>query len=100
METGIQLIAKERIEQITKHNRTTGRDVLENNNYQLSKAANMLCLEDWGCLSEDEIIEDYCPENWDKTIWEKMVRKPYRERLIIAGALIAAEIDRLTANNR
>jgi hypothetical protein len=28
-------------------------------------------------------------------IWNKMAFKPYKERLIIAGALIAAEIDRL-----
>ena len=35
------------------------------------------------------------PNGWDQEIWEKMIRKPHQERLIIAGALIAAELDRL-----
>ncbi len=32
-------------------------------------------------------------------IFTKMCYKPYEERLIIAGALIAAEIDRLQTEN-
>ncbi len=35
------------------------------------------------------------PKEWDKTITEKMLNKNYKQRLVIAGALIAAEIDRL-----
>ena len=34
------------------------------------------------------------PEFMDKEAWEKIVNKPYRDRLVVAGALIAAEIDR------
>ena len=37
------------------------------------------------------------PSDWDDTISLKMCSKSYKERLIIAGALIAAELDRLTA---
>ena len=41
-------------------------------------------------------FDDY-PENWDRNVVAHMMQKPYKERLIIAGALIAAELDRLTA---
>jgi hypothetical protein len=34
------------------------------------------------------------PSNWDESQWLKMIQKPYRERLIISAALIAAELDR------
>lgn len=37
------------------------------------------------------------PTGWDKSIWAKMCSKSYKERLIMAGALIAAELDRLTS---
>lgn len=92
--TGIELIAKERQEQIEKHGRTIESDVNCNNHYQLSQAASLLIGE--------VLIEDYeaspsemCPSEWDEGIWEKMCRKPYKDRLIIAGALIAAELDRI-----
>lgn len=35
------------------------------------------------------------PSFWDKALWKRMIEKPEKERLIIAGALIAAEIDRI-----
>ena len=38
------------------------------------------------------------PYGWDKKIWQHMTNKPLKERLIIAGALIAAEIDRINYN--
>ena len=34
--------------------------------------------------------------HFDRTITDKMEGKPYKERLIIAGALIAAELDRIS----
>jgi len=92
---GIQLIEKERQEQIEKHGRDSGHDAQHNDDFQLSHAASWLAPESWGCNSADDVIKDQCPLGWDAEIWAKMVRKPYRERLIIAGALIAAEIDRL-----
>ena len=43
---------------------------------------------------DDFIDLDEAPHGWDKELFEKMVDKPHIERLTIAGALIAAEIDR------
>lgn len=37
----------------------------------------------------------FYPKTWSSLFSENIVRKPYKERLIIAGALIAAEIDRI-----
>ena len=34
------------------------------------------------------------PERWDFQIWEKMCRKSKKDRFVIAGALLKAEIDR------
>lgn len=88
MKTGIELIAQERNEQIEKHGRGVERDVDENTLQQLPVAA-MLLIE--GGIK----IEMMCPSEWDDEIWLKMARKSYKDRLIIAGALLAAEIDRL-----
>jgi hypothetical protein len=92
METaGIKLIAKERDEQLTKHNRTIKSDVYYNPKGQLSVAAGILAQ-----MKIPEHIKDtLIPLGWDPLIWDKMMGKPYKERLVIAGALIAAEIDRL-----
>lgn len=87
--SGIDLIAEERMEQLTKHNRSIEDDVKFNTNYQLSYAASLLALE------ELFINKMTCPLNWDNELWKKMNNKTHKERLIIAGALIAAEIDRL-----
>lgn len=87
MKTGIELIAEERAEQITKHNRTIEKDVEQNNNYELRKGAIALLEDDRNRFSGF----------WNKEICDKMIAKSYKERLIIAGAFIAAEIDRLQA---
>jgi len=88
MKTGIELIAIERTEQIKKHGRTIQSDVEENTEDQLPTAA--LWLIEGGLTMRQRV-----PSQWDEDIWHKMIDKPYKERLIIAGALIAAEIDRL-----
>lgn len=87
MKTGVELIAKERKEQIEKHKRTVELDVKLNFDKQLSTAAMRL-------LYNDSSTSSY-PIGWNKNIWNHMRNKSYKERLIIAGALIAAEIDRL-----
>lgn len=92
---GIELIAQEREEQLTKHLRTVTDDVELNNEEQLSKAASILLYNHDNCLDKDGIIEDHCPQGWDKEIWSRMVNKTYKDRLIISGALIAAELDRI-----
>lgn len=93
MKTGIQLIAIERQEQIEKHGRTVEND-------------KKLYAEDYGNMSQLTFVAEilmkrtfhnpHPPKGWDVSIFNKMISKPYKERLIIAGALIAAEIDRIT----
>lgn len=92
--TGIELIAKERQEQIEKHGRSIEQDQEFNDNCQLALGAEMLL------ASEHEEGIDSCsyPDGWNENICNKMLSKSYKEKLIIAGALIAAEIDRLNAN--
>ncbi|MDY8137588.1 hypothetical protein [Aquimarina sp. 2201CG5-10] len=91
--TGIELITKERKEQIEIHNRTIEDDKKFNTDYQLSYAG---CCLVWTEI--DNFLLD-CryrpPTGWGLQSWHNMLDKPYKERLIIAGALIAAEIDRL-----
>jgi len=91
MKTGIELIAQERKEQIEKHGRTIEKDVIDNSRLQLSDAASKLCADDAGGYWGTSTL----PIGWNQEVWDKMTNKPYRERLIIAGALIAAEIDRI-----
>lgn len=92
MKTGVELIAQERDEQIEKHGFTVGRDVVENRGEQLTEAVIKL-------LDENSDRMNY-PEGWSEIVWWRMMSKPYKERLIIAGALLAAEIDRLQAHER
>lgn len=102
--TGIELIAEERNEQIEKHGRTVASDVEYNVCGQLSFAVVALASEydatgNKGGSDENRInhFERWRPIGWDKEQWMIMISKSYRERLIIAGALAAAEIDRLQA---
>lgn len=83
--SGIELILNERLQHFSKHNRSVERDVQENKNCQLAEAAE--------ALIEGDIT--WMPDSWDEAICERMIGKSYQERLVIAGALIAAEIDRL-----
>lgn len=84
--TGIELIANERKEQILKHGYTGGHDVQENNHEQLASAALGAIIGEFGEF----------PASWSDTACLKIINKTKKERLIIAGALLAAEIDRLT----
>lgn len=93
--TGIELIAKERKEQIEKHGRTVALDIKINNDFELCHAANGLLFSEGEISPMDIIMEFGKLKDWDRGIIQKMVQKSYKERLVIAGALIAAEIDRL-----
>lgn len=90
MKTGIELITEERKKQIEKHGRTAMHDAQNNDFGQLKDAAIMLMD---GYPSQDEDNSE--PFKWNEAAWSKLTEKPKVERLIIAGALIAAEIDRL-----
>ncbi|MDQ1139438.1 hypothetical protein [Pedobacter agri] len=90
MKTGIELIAIERQEQIEKHGRTVEKDIeLYRDGYgnmsQLTFVAEILI--------KRTFTNPHPPKGFDEVIFNKMISKPYKERLIIAGALIAAEID-------
>jgi len=93
MKTGIELIAAERQEQIEKHGRTVEMDVKENYETELSYFAGLICHAN----ANSADVMSYLPPKWDKVICKHILSKPYKQRLIIAGALIAAEIDRLNA---
>lgn len=93
--TGIELITEERQEQIQKHNRSIEKGIEQNDNDQLSIGAYMLLAVDY----EEGIDPESYPDGWDKDICDHMISKPYKDRLIIAGALIAAEIDRLQSKD-
>lgn len=100
MKTGIELISAERQEQIEKHGRTIESDVQQNTMNELCDGARFLLLETPAQEFEldEDMIHFMIPKTWDNELFFKMYRKPYKERLIIAGALIAAEIDRLNAS--
>ena len=83
--TGIELIAKERHEQIAKHGRTVSRDYTENSNEELVDAATSI-------IQANPI---YWPNSWDAQVLAKIRKKGRKEQLAIAAALLAAEIDRL-----
>lgn len=84
MKTGQELIRIERVEQMVKHNKKN--DSQENPYGQLKDAAVYL-------LTGDPF---FYPGNWSQEWKEKFDKKNEIQKLIVAGALIAAEIDRLS----
>ena len=97
METGIELIANERQKQIEKYGFTAEHHVNHPEWYsekQLTSAAHMIEAYDKND-GINSIYRDMCPLNWDLEWWQRLCDKPYEERLIISGAFIAAEIDRI-----
>lgn len=84
--TGIELIAKEREEQIEKY----ADEMYATRNKDLSKLVLIILNKDH---SSD--TAEYGVRGWHRATLMDIKRKPYKERLIIAGALIAAELDRL-----
>jgi len=87
--SGVELIAKEREEQIEVHGCSIEYDCANNFEGQLVYAAHVL-LEG----NDEERLGYEVPVGWGEVLWDKMLRKNYRDRLVMAGALIAAELDR------
>jgi len=87
MKTGVELIAQERAEQIEKHGRTINEDLKYNPSGELIMAAEALIC-DFGNGNWNKF-----PNRWDNDICRKMINKPLKERMIIAAALLAAQID-------
>lgn len=92
MKTGIELIAIERQEQIEKHGWSLENDQCYSDGELIQACQYALC---------DDPRFQYVfgwPSGWDNHYKEKIWIKTRLERLIVAGALICAEIDRLNAN--
>ena len=87
MKTGIELVAQERQEQIEKHGITIEKDIEKNDGDQLR----------YGAMALLSGIEEDFPSEWETSLWKKLESKTEIEQLIIAGAFICAEIDRLQA---
>lgn len=103
METGVEMIADERqLKQIEKHGFTAEHHAMHPEWYgngQLIDAANMISAYDEKELG-NQVYRTICPLNWDLVWWQKLCDKPQIERLAIAGAFLAAEIDRLNFISR
>lgn len=81
--TGVELIEKERLEHKVKHGKSVKHDVETYKNRELIQAVI-------GLLLGNPL---FVPEGWDEEQYGKMIDKPEVERFIIAGSLIAAQID-------
>lgn len=89
----VRLIALERKKQLHKgFSIQYDKDINQDN--QLSLAASFLAHPE-PSGHDEELIEFFKPEGWSLEYWESMCNKTHEERLIIAGALIAAELDRI-----
>lgn len=96
MKTGIELIAQERKEQIEKHGFSIEKDHEYYKEFELLQAA-LFCIDqsvEGGYGLKTRI--DW-PKKWDKHFRNKILDKNTIGKLKVAGALIAAEIDRLNA---
>lgn len=82
--SGLELISMERHKQFSKRI-TIESDVEKNDMGQLKWAAQSLITE---------LVEDF-PSDWDLETFKKWDGKQEVEKLVIAGALLVAEIDRL-----
>lgn len=80
---GAILIHAERIEQVKKHGYSEDHDK-GNSGDELRLAAIAI-------LHRQEV---YWPKWWSRDVFAHILEKPYEEQLVIAGALLAAEVDR------
>jgi len=96
-QTGIELIAQERKEQIEKHGISVEEDVEVNVSDELRLAAHTLTSVRSKITVDGDLIRPFNPWPWKEYAWVKICKKSYKDRLVVAGALIAAEIDRLQA---
>lgn len=83
--TGDELISQERTDQVFKHNYPILYDISHNGNNELIMMAEALINHKYSMS----------PDNWDRGKVDKMMAKTLIQRYVLAGSLIAAEIDRL-----
>ena len=101
MKTGIERISEERQEKQIKKHGFTGKHHAENpqwydQNQLVTAAAALINIEDWEKVSPlvKETYWRVVPQNWDKDWYNDLLGRPYEERLVISGAMLAAELDR------
>ena len=87
---GLQLIVDERLKQIDKHGFTAEHHF---NNPQFYDKGQLIYAS--RLLSMLQIHLPMTPANWDQQWFNNLTERSHKQRLIIAGALIAAELDRL-----
>ena len=95
METGIGMIMQERFEQIVKHGYTPEKDI----KYEQGE---LILLVEYLILNDDEEREELVYSlvgkfGFSHELLRKFNSKTRIEKLVVAGALLAAEIDRLKA---
>lgn len=97
--TGLQEIEKERKDQIEKYGYTGEHHIKHPMDYDIGQlliaSRKLTNYKENGLIQQN--TEDSPPFMWDKDWWKKLCKKSYKERLAIAGAMIAAELDRLKA---
>lgn len=88
---GIDQISSERLKQIDKHG-YTGKNQAEHPEFysegQLLQASRELSYT-------NAPLSLRVPKNWDMEWFMRLAKKPFEDRIRIAGALLAAELDRL-----
>lgn len=97
MRTGVEEIFKERMDQILKHGYTEDKDKHYKNGELVAMAKYFLTEHD---DAENENWEEYLFHDKDGPMLNQALKhsywaKSYYNRLIVAGALIAAEMDRI-----
>ncbi len=97
MKTGAELIARERQDQIEKHGYSLEYDAETHPNYELCwAAASLLCVPDNKPIADIDFIVTTKLKKFNKGVFFKtLFKRSYKERLVIAAALLAAEIDRV-----
>lgn len=97
MKTGIELITEERQKQIDNHGFTNQHDVYEYNDYDLPRVILALA-----CHPTDYYYYNL-PTKIPIPGWGQKLQQKFKDdnihRLKVAGALIAAEIDRLQSKS-
>lgn len=91
MEIGIELIAQERKEQLEKHGYTPHEDASRYGSPALIRAACLMAYDD----APKDMPVGFAAPDWAWLLRVKNINNIIK-RLTIAGALIAAEIDRLS----
>jgi hypothetical protein len=102
--TGVELIAHERQRQIDEEGWTPQHDLREHRRYTLARAALCYLANYFGRVAffrreHDKDITFYDPWPFDRK-WDKRSKHSPNRSLVIAGALIAAELDRLQAEDK